>query len=35
VKGLTDPEPQARNDGTILFPGHVGTTYQASNARYQ
>jgi len=28
-----DPEPRATDDG-LVFPGHVGTIYQATNARY-
>ena len=37
IRGLvmfSDPEVRTRNDGTILLPGHAGTSYQASNARY-
>jgi len=37
IRGLvmfSDPEMRTRNDGTILLPGHVGTSYQASNALY-
>ena len=31
---ITDPELRRRNDGSVLLPGHAGTTYQASNAAY-
>lgn len=37
IRGLvmfSDPEVRTRNDGSVLLPGHVGTSYQASNARY-
>jgi hypothetical protein len=37
IRGLvmfSDPELRTRNDGSVLLPGHVGTSYQASNARY-
>jgi hypothetical protein len=37
IRGLvmfSDPEPRTRNDGSVLLPGHVGTSYQAGNARY-
>ena len=37
IRGLvmfSDPEMRTRNDGSVLLPGHVGTSYQASNARY-
>lgn len=30
----SDPVPRLRADGSILMPGHVGTIYQARNARY-
>jgi hypothetical protein len=36
IRGLvmfSDPEPRHRNDGSILLPGHAGTTYQAANSR--
>ena len=37
IRGLvmfSDPELRRRNDGSVLLPGHAGTTYQASNASY-
>ena len=30
----SDPEPRHAPNGAVLFGGHVGTIYQASNARY-
>lgn len=30
----SDPEPRHRRSGEVVFAGHVGTIYQASNARY-
>ncbi|NKY05623.1 hypothetical protein HF998_01185, partial [Cellulomonas hominis] len=33
VVSFADPVPR-RVGGTTLFPGHIGTIYQASNARY-
>src|SRR6266576_1562330 len=30
----SDPVPRRRRDGSILYPGHIGTIYQASNAVY-
>lgn len=35
LRGLTsfsDPLPRHRRDGSVIFPGHVGTIYQATNA---
>lgn len=32
---MSDPEPRSNGDGTVVFPGHVGTIYQASNAVYR
>jgi len=29
-----DPEPRHRRTGEVVFAGHIGTIYQASNARY-
>lgn len=34
VVSFADPVPRRRPDGTLLFPGHIGTVYQALNARY-
>lgn len=34
VVSFSDPAPRTRADGTRVFPGHVGTIYQAANARY-
>lgn len=30
----SDPEPRRTGGGLLVFPGHVGTIYQATNARY-
>ena len=30
----SDPEPRANADGVLVFPGHLGTIYQATNAVY-
>lgn len=30
----SDPVARLRADGTRVFPGHIGTIYQATNARY-
>lgn len=30
----SDPEPRVAADGTHVFPGHIGTIYQATNAVY-
>ncbi len=30
----SDPEPRHSLDGRLVFPGHVGTIYQATNATY-
>lgn len=32
VVSFSDPMPRTRLDGTVVFPGHVGTIYQAFNA---
>lgn len=34
VVSYSDPLPRATSDGSIVFGGHVGTIYQAHNARY-
>lgn len=34
VVSFSDPFPRATEDGRRVFPGHVGTIYQASNAVY-
>ncbi len=34
VVSFSDPNPRVGIDGTELFPGHIGTIYQASNANY-
>jgi hypothetical protein len=34
VVSLSDPQPRTTCDGDVVFPGHVGTIYQASNALY-
>lgn len=34
VVSLSDPEPRTTSDGTVIFGGHVGVIYQASNAIY-
>jgi hypothetical protein len=34
VVSFSDPNPRANLDGSELFPGHIGTIYQASNASY-
>ena len=31
---LSDPVPRRTAAGDLVFPGHVGTIYQASNAQY-
>jgi len=32
VVSFADPEPRLTTQGDVVFPGHVGTIYQASNA---
>lgn len=32
IVSFADPVPRTRDDGTVMFQGHVGTIYQASNA---
>lgn len=34
VVSFSDPVPRRREDGTIVFPGHIGGIYQAHNALY-
>jgi len=34
VVSFSDPLPRTKADGSVIMPGHVGTIYQASNARY-
>ena len=34
ILSFADPVPRATTDGGVVFPGHVGTIYQASNAVY-
>jgi hypothetical protein len=34
VLAYSDPEPRTTLDGDVVMPGHVGTIYQAHNARY-
>lgn len=34
VVSFSDPMARRRADGAVVFPGHVGTIYQASNALY-
>jgi hypothetical protein len=34
VVSFSDPNPRTGADGHELFPGHIGTIYQASNASY-
>lgn len=34
VVSFSDPVPRTTTAGAIVMPGHVGTIYQASNARY-
>lgn len=34
VVSFSDPISRTRADGTPVFPGHVGTIYQAANARF-
>lgn len=35
VQSFADPEPRATSSGEVVFPGHVGTIYQAHNAVYR
>lgn len=34
VVSFSDPEPRRSVDGRIIFPGHIGTIYQAHNGIY-
>lgn len=34
VVSFSDPMPRTTNTGQVMFPGHIGLIYQASNARY-
>jgi hypothetical protein len=34
VVSFADPQPRSTSAGDVVFPGHVGTIYQAHNARY-
>lgn len=34
VLSFSDPMPRRSVDGALVFPGHIGTIYQAHNARY-
>jgi hypothetical protein len=34
VVAFSDPVPRTRRDGSLVFPGHLGTIYQASNAAF-
>lgn len=34
VVSFADPQPRHGADGAVVFPGHVGTIYQAANGRY-
>lgn len=34
VVSFADPVPRRMPDGRLLFPGHIGVTYQALNARH-
>ncbi len=34
VLSYSDPVPRTRHDGSVLFPGHVGGIYAATNALY-
>jgi hypothetical protein len=33
IVSFSDPVARARADGTVVFPGHIGTIYQAANAQ--
>ncbi|MCP3065807.1 hypothetical protein LXT21_44275 [Myxococcus sp. K38C18041901] len=35
VLAFADPEARASSGGAVVFPGHVGTIYQAHNAVYR
>lgn len=34
VISFSDPVPRRTSTGELVFPGHIGTIYQASNAEY-
>jgi hypothetical protein len=34
VVSFSDPFPRTRADGSVVFAGHIGTIYQAHNARF-
>jgi hypothetical protein len=34
IVSFSDPVPRATSDGAVVFPGHIGTIYQAHNAIY-
>lgn len=34
VVSFSDPMPRSASDGRLVFPGHIGTIYQAHNASY-
>lgn len=34
ILSYSDPHPRSTESGRVIFPGHVGTIYQASNALY-
>ncbi len=34
VVSFSDPVPRTTADGHVIFPGHIGTIYQAASARY-
>lgn len=34
VVSFSDPTPRTAADGRVIFPGHLGTIYQAHNARF-
>ena len=34
VVSFSDPQPRTCADGRVVFPGHIGTIYQAHNGRY-
>jgi hypothetical protein len=34
VVSFSDPVPRRTAAGDLVFPGHIGTIYQASNAGY-
>lgn len=34
ILAFSDPMPRTLQDGTVVFAGHIGTIYQAHNAKY-